>query len=204
MTEPYEEEQNLPQKRHPLAMLRETKLPLWVSLLLIVLLVVVFIWSRVSIGAAEARLESERQEMTRQFESDRAALLARLEDFTARQDDDAQRRFGTALAWAVRGELIRNNLDQVDQFFNEMVRMERVERVVLAAQDGKILLSTDKRWQGGDFSALYPAELLGTPQVSVLPGAEGKKRVVVPVMGLSSRLGTVVMDYTPLAAPTAP
>lgn len=204
MTELYEEEQNLPQKRHPLAMLRETKLPLWVSLLLALLLAVVFIWSRVSIGAAEARLEKARQAMTQKYESDRSALLARMQDFTARQDDESQRRFGMALAWAVRGELIRNNLDQVDQFFNEMVRMERVERVVLAGQDGKVLLSSDKRFQGGDFTALYPSELLATPQVAILAGAEGKKRLVLPVMGLTARLGTVVVDYAPVPAPTAP
>lgn len=204
MTDPYAEERALLRKRHPWDMLRETKLPLWVSLLLVLLLVVVFIWLRVSIGAAEARLDRERQDLTRQFESDRAALLVRLQDFTARRDDESQRRFGTALAWAVRGELIRNNLDQVDQFFNEIVRMEGVERVVLAGQDGKILLASDKRYQGGDFSTLYPAELLGAPQVSVLPGVEGKKRVVVPVMGLTVRLGTVVMDYAPALAPTSP
>jgi len=188
----------LPVWRRALLSLNTKCLPLWVSLLLALLLVIVFIWSRVSIGAAEARLESERQEMTRKLESDRAALLARLQDYTVRQDDESQRRFGLALAWAVRGELIRNNLDQVDQFFNEMVRMARVERVVLAGPDGKLLLSSDKRYQGGDFSTLYPAELLATPQVAVLAGAEGKKRVVVPVMGLTARLGTVVMDYAPM------
>ncbi len=184
--------------RRVLLSLNTKCLPLWVSLLLALLLVIVFIWSRVLLGAAEARLENERQEMTRKFESDRAALLARLQDFAVRQDDESQRRLGLALAWAVRGELIRNNLDQVDQFFNEMVRMARVERVVLAGPDGKLLLSSDKRYQGGDFSTLYPAELLATPQVAVLAGAEGKKRVVVPVMGLTARLGTVVMDYAPM------
>lgn len=204
MSEIYAEEPPPARKRSVLDMLRETRLPLWVSLLLALLLLIVFVWSRVSIGAAEARLANERQEMTRRFEADRAALLARMQDFTVRQDDESQRRFGTALAWAVRGELIRNNLDQVDQFFNEMVRMERVERVVLAGQDGKILLSSDRRYQGGDFTALYPAGLLGVPQVSVLAGAEGKKRVVIPVMGLTARLGAVVLDYAPATAPTAP
>lgn len=204
MSEIYAEEPPPARKRSVLDMLRETRLPLWVSLLLALLLLIVFVWSRVSIGTAEARLANERQEMTRRLVSDRAALLARLQDFTARQDEESQRRFGTALAWAIRGELIRNNLDQVDQYFNEMVRMERVERVVLAGQDGKILLSSDRRYQRGDFAALYPAELLGVPQVSVMAGAEGKKRVVIPVMGLTARLGTVVMDYTPATAPTAP
>ncbi|MGQ9684929.1 MAG: hypothetical protein ACUVT2_01305 [Thiobacillaceae bacterium] len=203
MSAPYAADPAQDRKRGMLDMLRETKLPLWVSLLLALLLLIVFVWSRVSIGAAEARLANERQEMTRRFEADRAALLARLLDFTVRQDDESQRRFGTALAWAVRGELIRNNLDQVDQFFNQMVRMERVERVVLASQDGKILLSSDRHYQGGDLAALYPAELLGVPQVSVVAGAEGKKRVVIPVMGLTARLGTVVMDYAPATAPVS-
>lgn len=204
MSEIYTEEPPPARKRSVLDMLRETRLPLWVSLLLALLLLIVFVWSRVSIGTAEARLANERQEMTRRFDADRADLLARLQDFTARQDEESQRRFGTALAWAVRGELIRNNLDQVDQYFNEMVRMERVERVVLAGQDGKILLSSDKRYQHGDFSALYPADLLGVPQVSVMGSAEGKKRLVIPVMGLSARLGTVVMDYAPATVPAAP
>lgn len=204
MREIYAEEPGQARKRSVLDVLPETRLPLWVSLLLALLLVVVFVWSRISIGAAEARLEKARQEMTRQFEADRAAWHTRLQDFTARQDDESQRRFGTALAWAVRGELIRNNLDQVDQFFNELVRMGRVDRVVLAGQDGKILLSSDRRYQGGDFSALYPAELLGTPQVTVLAGAEGKKRVVAPVLGISTRLGTLVMDYAPASMPDSP
>jgi hypothetical protein len=194
-------DQEITPKGHRLAFLQQTKLPLWVSLLLALLLVIVFVWSRLSIGAAEARLEKARQDMTRQFEADRAALLARMQDFTTRQDDESQRRFGTALGWAVRGELIRNNLDQVDQFFNEMVRMDRVERVVLAGQDGKMLLSSDKRHQGGDFTTLYPADLLAAPQVTVLAGAEGKKRLVIPVMGLSARLGSVVVDYAPVTAP---
>ncbi len=204
MSELLEEERPQPQKRHPLALLQETRLPLWVSLLLALLLVMVFVWARVAIGAAEDRLERERAALTRDFASDRAALLARMQDFTARQDDTSQRRFGMALGWAVRGELIRNNLDQVDQFFNALVRMEGVERVVLAGPNGKLLLSSDKRYQGGDFAALYPAALLDAPQVDVLPGAEGKKRVVIPVMGLTARLGTVVMDYAPIPAPTAP
>jgi hypothetical protein len=111
MTEYHEEERPQSQKRHPLAILQTFKLPLWVSLALALLLVAAFVWARVSIGAAEARLENARQDLTRQFEADRAALMARMQAFTASQDDAAQRRFGTALAWAVRGELIRNNLD---------------------------------------------------------------------------------------------
>jgi hypothetical protein len=201
MTEAYEEEAVQPRKRGVLERLHATRLPLWVSLLLALLLVAVLVWSHVSIGSAEARLEKTRQELAQGFESDRAALRAQWGNYLASQDDEAQRRFGMALGWAVRGELIRNNLDQVDQFFNEIVRLGRIERIVLASPDGKLLLSSDKRYQGGDFAALYPAELLGAPRVTVLTGAGGKKRLVVPVMGLTARLGTVVMDYAPVPAP---
>ncbi len=188
--------------RHPLAFLWERRLPMWVSLVLVLLIAIVFVWSRLSIGAAESRLEKERQELTQKYEAQRVALLERTWQASARQDDEAQRRFGTALAWAVRAELIRNNLDQVDQFFNAIARMERVKRVVLASQEGKVLLASDKRYQGGEFTALYDAALLATPQVSVLAGPDGDRRLVLPIMGITARLGTVVLDYDALPPPS--
>lgn len=188
------------EKRGVLQVLTETRLPLWVSLLLAVLLIIVFAWQRVAVNRAEARLAAERQSMSQQFEADRAALDARLKEFALGQDQTALTRFGTALAWAVRGELIRNNLDQVDQYFAELVRMPRVQRVVLAGQDGKVLVATDRKFLGQPVTQLHPAEVLTTPQVVAQTTPQGS-RLVIPVMGLNARLGTVVVEYGPLNLP---
>lgn len=187
-------------KRGVLQVLTKTRLPLWVSLLLAVLLLLTFAWQRVAVNRAEARLAAERQEMSQRFEAERASLSARLKEFTSSEDQAALTRFGMALAWAVRGELIRNNLDQIDQYFAELVRMPRVQGVVLADQDGKVLIATDRKFLGQPVTVLHPAGVLGTTQVTVQPTAQGS-RLVVPVMGLNTRLGTVVVEYGPLRLP---
>lgn len=188
-------------RRGVLQVLTETRLPLWVGLLLAVLLIAVFAWQRVAVNRAEARLAAERQSLTQQFETDRAALGARLREFALIQDRTALARLGTALAWAVRGELIRNNLDQIDQYFKELVRMPRVQRVVLAGQDGKVLVATDSKFLGQPVTQLHPADVLTTPQVVAQTTPQGY-RLVIPVMGLNVRMGTVVIEYSPLDLPT--
>lgn len=188
------------EKRGVLKVLTETRLPLWVSLLLTVLLIIVFAWQQVAVNRAEARLEAERQSLSQQFEANRAALASQLKEFALDLDRTALARFGTALAWAVRGELIRNNLDQVDQYFAELVRMPRVQRVVLAGQDGKVLVATDRKFLGQPVTHLHPAEVLTAPQVDAQVTPQGY-RLVIPVMGLNARLGTVVVEYGPLNLP---
>jgi hypothetical protein len=178
-----------------LARLRETRLPLWVSLVLAVLLVVTYAWQRAAANRAEARLGNERQTMAREAAAERTALLTQVRQLADARSDEAHRRFGTALAWAVRGEMVRNNLDQVDQYFAELVRLERISRVVLAGRDGKVLVSSDRKFLSSEASALYPADALSAEQVAVRPDADGGKLLVIPVMGLNARLGTVLVSY---------
>lgn len=185
----------LPQSRQWLARLQETRLPLWVGLLLLVLLLAVFAWQQVAVGRAEARLANERAAMTQKFEADRASLVGQVRERAAAQAEASRRRFALALAWAVRGELIRNNLDQVDQYFAELVRQPGHALVLLAAPDGKVLVSTDRRHLGADAAGLVPAEALGQAEITLRAEADGAKLLSIPVMGLNARLGTVLLRY---------
>lgn len=179
--------------------LTETRLPLWVSLALLILLLATFGWQRSSVNRAEAKLEQERTALGTQFQTEKAALLAELRTRVEAETDEARRQFGLALAWAVRGEMIRNNLDQVDQFFTEIVKLPNTERVLLAGPDGKVLVSTDRRHLGADAATLVAADTLALAEVSV-KREDGVKLLVVPVMGLNTRLGTVVVTSRPVDA----
>jgi hypothetical protein len=110
---------------------------------------------------------------------------------------EAQRQFGIALAWAVRDAMIRNNLDQVDQFFAELVKLPHTERVLLAGTDGRVLVATDRRHKGADAATLLGADALRSAQVSVRTGADGGTLLVIPIMGLNARLGTVLVNNRP-------
>lgn len=182
-----------------LGKLQSTRLPLWVSLVLLVLLVISLGWQWVALNRAETRLENERQSMTAQFQSDRSALIAQVRQRAEVQAADTQRRFGQALAWAVRGEMIRNNLDQVDQFFNEIIKLEGVGRVILAGTDGKVLVSSDRKFLASDAATMHPAGALEHDGIVILDDADGSKLMAITIMGLNARLGTVLLSYRPSA-----
>jgi hypothetical protein len=174
-----------------------TRLPLWVSLVLLVLWLITFAWQSLAQKRLEARLAQDREAMTSQFEADRQALFGQLRNRVESSTDESRRQFGLALAWAVRGEMIRNNLDQVDQFFTEIVRLPNTERVLLVGADNKVLVSTDRRHKDADGVALVGADTLQLPQVTVRAGQDGSRELVIPVMGLNARLGTVIVTTRP-------
>jgi hypothetical protein len=178
-----------------LGFLTRTRLPLWVSLLLVVLVIAAFAWKIVAVRQAEGRLETERQQMTAKMQADATALRQHAADLLARSSEADHLLFGNALAWAVRGELLRNNLDQIDQYFAQLVKTQGIQLVVLAGPDGKVLVASDKKYQGGAFGQLFPTDLLNAPQVAIQPGQGDQRLLVLPVMGLNNRLGTVVLRY---------
>ncbi len=182
--------------------LLETQVPLWLALALGLALLLTFAWKQVAVGAAERRLESERAALTEQLAREKTELVARAETTLASRDEIMQVYAGTLLAWAVRGELIRNNLDQIDQFFNELIRNERVRGVFLAGADGVVRLASDRKLQGVAFADHFPAALLAEPAVVVRPDEAGQRRLVIPIQGLNERLATVVLVYTPEAGLT--
>ncbi len=183
------------QSRQWLAKMQETRLPLWAGLLLLILLLAVFAWQRVALNRAEARLADERSAMTRKFEADRASLVSQVRERATAQADTSRRHFALALAWAVRGELIRNNLDQVDQYFAELVKLPGHSLVLFAAPDGKVLVSTDRKHLGANAVSLAPAEALNQAQIALHAEADGTKLLSIPVMGLNTRMGTVLLRY---------
>lgn len=171
------------------------RLPLWAVLLAVAALLAALGWQYVTMHQAEARLAAERQILSSQFQADRSALVTELKAKVEANADETKRQFGLALAWAVRGEMIRNNLDQIDQFFTEIIKLPHTERALLADSTGKVRVSTDRRYLGVALSTLVPVEATLPGEVTVRAGPNETKLLVIPIMGLNSRLGTVVVSY---------
>lgn len=183
----------------PLARLQAMRLPLWVSLLLLALLIVVFAWGRLGAGGAERRLAEERQQLGEKLETERSAMQRGAQEALARQTRDLQALFGTALAWSVRSAMLRNNFDEIDQYFGDLVKNPRISLVLLADAEGRVLRSSDRKYLDARFAEHFPAELLKGEDVAVHPDEGSRSRLVLPIQGLTSRLGTVLVVYAPPA-----
>lgn len=183
-------------KRSLAGRLQSTKLPVWVSLLLLLALIVVGGWSMIASSANERRSAEERVLLSQKLEADLAAARRQMQETISGQTRDMQSLFGTALAWAVRSSMLRNNLDEIDQYFGDLVKNPRIALVLLADAEGTILRSTDRKYLDAQFSSQFPAALLQDADVSIHAGESNRVRLVLPIQGLTSRLGTVLLEYS--------
>lgn len=104
--------------------------------------------------------------------------------------------FAMPLAWSVRKELMRSNYEQIDEYFNEMIRRKGFGLIMLVDPSGMIKISTDRKLQGSSFSLSYPRMKLGASATVSYAMPEGKSMFLVPVMGLNERIGTIAFIYS--------
>lgn len=187
----------LGKKFAPIADLQHKQLPSWSLLVFLGVLLLVFIWKQIAVNQAESQLEKGQAQIAQQLEEKSKELVKKAREYADSQYKKEEERFGQVLAWAVRGELIRNNLDQIDQYLTELVKTKDTERVVLISDEGKLLVSTDKRLESEEASSLYPKDILGLQTITVKSDVDNRKLLVVPVMGLNKRLATIVISYNP-------
>lgn len=144
----------------------------------------------------EALDQTRKTEVAAASAGARQALDARVEDLL--------RLSAVPLAWAIRADLIVGNLQRIEGYMNEFSRESLVSGVVLADAKGKIVLATDKAVEKQKFDAVYPLEYLGIESPTMRRDERGGYRLIVPIMGLSARAGTLVVVYTSIAVDGPP
>jgi hypothetical protein len=103
--------------------------------------------------------------------------------------------FSLPLAWSVRKELMHSNYDQIDEYFNEMIRQKGFSVFMLVDPAGMVKLSTDRKLQGSSFLSHYPQMRLNAMVPVSYALSEGRSLFLVPVMGLNEKIGTIAFVY---------
>ena len=164
------------------------QLPIKSAAVLVGLMVIIIAWKFIAVSKVES-------DMTKKLENERVLITQQAREYADLQYIKEEERFGQVLSWAVRGELIRNNIDQIDQYLSEIVKMKDTERVVLINDDGQLLVSTDKRLEEAKGTEIFPKEILNLQKITVKSDVDNKKLLVIPVMGLNKKIATVVVSY---------
>lgn len=189
---------------------RAKTLTLMVALAVALLVIVGLIWWNSSIvSKTEERYEAQLTEIRQQAESEKLALQRETSQqlSSARQQMDAAlrqketeawMRFSIPFAWAVRREMVgKENLAQIEQYFDQLIHMGGMQRIVLARNDGTIVVSTDKKYEGTSVSEVAPKEALEANDAAITEMGPDSAVLTIPIVGLNTRLGTVVIDYRP-------
>lgn len=179
----------------PAGMDRQRKIILALIGALLLVAAAMYGWRAAAVNALESRLA----EVEAEHAQARGQLVEQARQLDARQSEEALRRFSVPIAWVVRREVMAGNLDQVDQYFTDLVQMQGFQTALLAKPDGKVLVASDRKMLAAAFASLYPAPYLQASEIKTERSANGKLLAVIPIMGLNQQLGTLVLEYAPPA-----
>jgi L-lactate utilization protein LutC len=99
-------------------------------------------------------------------------------------------------SWTVRAEIQRQNIEQLDMMMTELVKFKNFKQVVILSSEGKVILSTDKKFQGQGFPKIV-YDMIKTDVSKTSVQENGEILSVSPVFGLDKRIGSVIITFAP-------
>lgn len=136
---------------------------------LLIIIIVGAVWASIEIFSLKRSFNKEKLEITNRFV------------------DETSRVF----SWAIRSELLRDNKEQVNQFFMNLVKEPGYKKIQLIdASSSTVIISTDKKDEGATIS---DTTILNANNSKQLANGE-LVRSITPVMGLNSRIAVLVID----------
>lgn len=144
---------------------------------LILLLIIILIWHYSKMHSLQKSAEKEKVEIVTKYETKLDSLNAVQLQQTAK-----------AFSWAIRSELIRGNTDQINQFFNEFIKMPGIIKLQLINPESSIIeISTDKKDEGlqnADYNNIKDQETIN--ETSEL-------KIVTPISGMNKQIGVFIL-----------
>ncbi|MDQ3049850.1 MAG: hypothetical protein M3Q95_03080 [Bacteroidota bacterium] len=151
----------------------------------LVLITGIWIWKDVQLSNLEKECENRDKEIKNQYTQQ--ILEIQTQDLKS---------IIKPLVWAVRSEMLKNNLTDINFYIAELVKEKGFQFILLTDEKNVILSSTNKKWEG------KPVEVSGIS--SDLSGDSTIVKTVnnniilagAPVMGFNKRLGTVIISFS--------
>jgi hypothetical protein len=150
----------------------------------IVLFGALLIWKSIQVRS----LKRERAEKE-------AALIQEFATIYAKQSAEFLKRLAKPYVWALRTEMLQGNNNQVNLYNNDMVKEKGMISVMVADTKGIVISSTDKKFEGKNFSSLQQGDYLSADSTIVNKVADSLLVMASPIMSFNSKLGTLVVKY---------
>jgi len=138
-----------------------------------------YLWKNIAVSRAKAQL------------SERAGQI--IKD----QNSSFLRLAVVPLVWAVRTEMISGNYHQINQYLGQFVKEQNMKEIVVVKSDGTVMAATNKKREGTQVVGVFPPSVLQEDKTTVSTQENGDIMVVSPIMGLSEKLGVLILLYTP-------
>jgi hypothetical protein len=161
-----------------------------VSIIIIVLMIIiplfVYLWK-----------QSEIKNLKEKYDKDIAGITAKANSTIDENNKKNIEQLTRVFSWAVRSEMLRNNMEQVDNYMTDLVKTADLNNISAVKTDGIVVLSTDKKFEGNIYPGPIANELAQINQTVSRTGENGDIISICPIMGIDNRIGTLIITYTP-------
>lgn len=157
----------------------------WFVFVLIVVIIILLLWAVIKIRVVENRSLKEKEQLVNLYEISMDSLHLSNMELTAK-----------VFSWAIRSEMTRQNMEQVNQFFSGFVKEPGIRKIQLIDPvSAMVLLSSDKKDEG----TIVEDTLILEAEKTIHLSAETGEKIINPVMGLDSRIGVLVIEFEKIA-----
>lgn len=151
-----------------------------VSVILVLAILVVFSWGAFKNYQLKRQFAKQQEELINSYESKMDSLKVANYKLTSK-----------VFSWAIRSEMLRNNNEQVNQFFLSFIKDPNVKKIQLINPDNAmVVLSTDKKDEGQkiDMQKIYQTDSLTVVR------EDDVLKIYNPIMGLNKKIGLLVIE----------
>lgn len=150
----------------------------------LVLLAALWVWKSIEIKNIRKQAAIEKQDLQEQAT-----------DQIRQTHEMHLKSLAKPFVWAVRTEMLKNNISQVNLYANDMVKEKNFQKIVITNDRGTVILSTNKKEEGKEFGSIGNAAYLSSNNTTVDTINDSAMVVSSPIMGFNNRLGTLLITY---------
>ncbi len=150
--------------------------------ILLTLLAVSIIWHYASIYLLKSQFEDQKSTIEKSYQIKLDSLNTNRLQLTAK-----------TFSWAIRSELLRDNSEQINQFFINFIKNDAIEKLqYINAESNIIEISTDKKDEG-----IADVKYLSLTDQQISQDSTSFE-LATPIAGLNNQIGIFVMKVKKL------
>jgi len=150
----------------------------------VAIIAAIWIWKEMQLRSLKKELAKHAVEMEHQFTQQMLEI----------QSQDL-RSIIKPLVWAVRSEMVKNNLADIDFYINELVKDKGFQFILITDDKDIIISSTNKKWEGSPFEVIGISSDLSSDSIIINLSNNNFYLASAPIMGFNNRLGTLLIKY---------
>ena len=152
------------------------------SSFLLIVLILFTSWSFIKMNLDKKQYENDKKELITKYDSTIDSLKIKSNEFSAK-----------VFSWSVRSELIRENIENLNQLCTIYVKESNATLIQLVdLKNNKIVISTDKQFEGNTFVATENKNF----SQQFTQTSDTKTTIYTPIMGFNSEIGILIVEIS--------